>query len=255
MTDVNAVQEAAAETAAIAAPDVQATEAPTKTPSEVMQEVASELGWAPKEKWKGDIEDWRDADEFLRRTPQMVKAIKKQVEAANRLAADRIEKIQASARAEAEARIAAAVEAGDVEAAATAVADRDRATQAPDKEVINFAARNDWFNTNKAATRLAIDTAEEIANTGGTVAAQLEAAEKEVRKRFPELFEDEPEVKPTKAPPSVQGGVQRSTAPVAREKGWNDLPKHIQNGMTPKHLKSFGLTQDEYAKSWFKENA
>lgn len=250
MTDVAATQEV--DTASIVDnAAVEAEAAPAKTPTEVMHDVAAEMGWSPKEKWKGDPDDWRDADEFLRRTPQMVKALKKQMETANRIASDRIEKIRESAMAEAEARIAAAVETGDVDAAAAAVADRDRASQKPDKEVISFAARNDWFNTDQVATQVAIAKAQEIANTGGSVTAQLEAAEKEVRKRFPELFEDEPEAKPTKAPPSVQSGAQRSTAPAAREKGWNDLPRHIQGSVTPKFLKSMNLTQAEYAKSYF----
>lgn len=248
MTDVNAIQTAASEAAAIA-PDV--TE---KTPHELMQEVAGELGWAPKEKWKGDPDDWRDADDFLRRTPQMVKSLKKQMESANRIAADRIDKIRAQAMQDAEARLAAAVEEGDAEAAAAAVADRDRANAKPDKEVVDFAARNDWFNTNHAATQLAIAKAGEIANTGGTVSAQLEAAEKEVRKRFPELFEDEPEERPSKPPPAVHSGAQRSTSQAAREKGWNDLPRAIQSAATPKFLKSMELTQAEYAKVWFQEN-
>lgn len=253
MTDVQAAPEA--QEAPAIAPEADAPETPEKTPIEVMHEVAGEMGWSPKDKWKGDPDDWRDADEFLRRTPQMVKALKKQMETANRIATDRIEKIRAKAVEEAEARLAAAVETGDVDAAAEAVAERDRASQKPDKEVIAFAARNDWFNTNQVATQLAIAKAGEIANTGGTVSAQLEAAEKEVRKRFPELFEDEPEVKPSKAPPSVQGGAQRSAAPVAREKGWNDLPRAIQAAATPKFLKSMDLSQAEYAQSWFKENA
>lgn len=249
MTDVNAVQEAASETAAIA------PEAIEKTPIEVMHEVAGEMGWSPKEKWKGDPDDWRDADEFLRRTPQMVKSLKKQMETANRIASDRIDKIREKAMEEAEARLAAAVETGDMEAASAAVAERDRAAQKVPAEVTSFAARNDWFNTNTKATQLAIATAGEIANTGGTVAAQLEAAEKEVRKRFPELFEEEPAEKPGKAPPAVHAGAQRSTAPVAREKGWNDLPRAIQSAATPKFLKSMDLSQAEYAQSWFKENA
>jgi hypothetical protein len=250
MTDVIAVQEAA--------PDVSAAvadAAPEKTPTDIMHEVASEMGWSPKEKWKGNPDDWRDADEFLKRTPQMLKALKKQVESSNRIAADRMEKVRQKAIEDAEARIAAAVESGDMDDARQAMADRDKAAARPDPQAEAFAVKNSWFNTNQAATQLAIAKAGEIANTGGSVAAQLEAAEAEVRKRFPELFDDEPEERPSKAPPAVHGGAQRSPVQAAREKGWNDLPKHIQGAMSEKTLKSFGLSKEEYAKSWFKENA
>lgn len=245
--------------------DVQAAEAPADTaapevddsPDAVFSRVAAQMGHSPKDKWRGDPEKWVDPLTFILNTPKVMKGAKDQLEKSARAAAAAMDKVRSDAIADAEARIAAAAEAGDKEGAAVATADLKRASAKPDAAVTDFAARNAWYNTDPAATSVAIAAAQKVADSNGSVAAQLVAAEKEVRKRFPELFEDqaveedEPQVR---NPPAVHGG-QRVASTAPRKKGFSDLPKDVQRAMTPKLLKSFGLSETEYAESYFKENA
>ncbi len=222
----------------------------------LIESVASEMGWSPQEKWKGDPDKWRPADQFLKATPKVVKSLKEQNATANRVATQQMERVRAEYAADAERRIAEAIANGDTEAGAKATADLKAATSKSDPQTDAFVAENAWFNSNRKATRLALETAEEIAQAGGSVAEQLAGAEKEVQKRFPELFEDDEASEPParKQPPAVEGG-QRTAAPAARKKGFSDLPRDIQRAITPKQLKSWGLTEAQYAESYFKENA
>lgn len=245
--------------------DVQTANAPAEiatpetddSPEAVFSRVAAQMGHSPKEKWRGDPEKWVDPLTFILNTPKVMKGAKDQLEKSARAAAAAMDKVRTEAIADAEARIAAAAEAGDRDGAAAATADLKRASAKPDAAVTDFAARHAWYNTDQVATSVAIAAAQKVADSNGSVAAQLAAAEKEVRKRFPELFddqafeEDEPQAR---APPAVHGG-QRVASAAPRKKGFSDLPKDVQRSMTPKLLKSFGLTEAEYAESYFKENA
>lgn len=224
------------------------------SPDAIFAAVAAEMGHSPKEKWKGDPEKWKDAKTFILDTPKALKAVKAQLETTTRAAAAAMERIRAEAIADAEARIAEAAESGDREAARAATDDLKRATAKPDPMVEDFGRRNPWMITDEAAKSVAIATAQKVADSGGSVAEQLAAAEKEVRRRFPEHFdtvEDEPS---GRQPPAVHGG-QRIAAAAPRKKGWNDLPTAVRGAMTPKMLKMFDQTQDEYASAWFKENS
>lgn len=223
-------------------------------PQSLLDGVASEMGWSPKDKWKGDPDKWRDSTAYLKATPQVLKSMKEQLERSARVASQTIERNQREAVADAERRIEAAAAAGNAEAVKQATQDLKEASRAPDPQVSDWAAKNPWYLTHKKATTLAIEAAQEVADTGGTVAAQLAAGEAEVQKRFPELFGDEPpEDKPSRAPPAVQGG-QRSSTTAPRKRGWSDIPAAARAVMTPKILKSFNQSEAEYAEAYWAEN-
>lgn len=252
-----------AEAAAAADPGVQvaiasdALAAPLAddSPDAVFSAVASEMGWSPKEKWKGDPDKWVDAPTFIKNTPKALKSAKQQVERNMRVAAERLAEVQANALATAKAQLREAAASGDADAIEEATENLTRASQKPDPAVNTFIARNPWMETDDAARNVAIAVSNKMAQSGASVSDQLEAAEKEVRKRFPELFEDEPEAKPQgKAPPAVEGG-QRTASPSARKLGPNDLPNHVRAAWTPKRLNQFNMTMAEVADSYFKENA
>lgn len=244
----NAQETAVAETATAEVDD---------SPDAVFAAVAAQMGHSPREKWKGDPDKWIDAKTFILNTPKVIKSTKDQLDRSARAAAAAMEGVRSAAIADAKARIAAAAAAGDGETAAAATEDLERASAKPDPAVEAFATRNTWFNTDAIATQVAIAAAQKVADSGGSVAAQLAAGETEVRKRFPEYRDDaeqDDDEPPARVPPAVQGG-QRTASAAPRKKGWNDLPKDVQRTMTAKHLKSFGLTSEEYAESYFKENA
>ena len=238
------------------APEVTA---PPPDPMDRMRAIAAKGGWSPQDKWKGDPDAWRDADVFLEKNTDALKAARRQVEAVTRMASAQVERIQAEAIAHAEAKIAAAAEVGDTDLAKEGAADLKRAHVKPDKLVIDFAARHPWFDpeTGDAEARaVAIAAAQKVVDSGGTVAQQLAAAEQATRKRFPELYEDDeaPEPAPARqAPPAVQGG-QRSATGAPRERGVAELPSHVKAALTPKYLRTFNLTLPEAAAAYWKEN-
>lgn len=248
------MSEQAVEIVADAAP-VIIPDADNDAPEVTFESIASEMGWSPKEKWRGDPDKWSDAPTFIKNTPKVLAAAKEQLARSTRVATAAVEKVRSEAIEQARAEVRAAAAAGDEEAAAVAADNLIRAQAKPDPAVATFVAANPWFETDDAARNVAIAISNKLEQSGASVTEQLEAAEKEVRKRFPEHFNDEPEAKPQgKAPPAVEGG-QRTAQPSARKKGWNDLPRDVQRSVTPKTLKDWGLTSDEYAESYFKENA
>ncbi len=162
------------------------------------REYAGRLGWTPKDEWEKrgqDVSKWHDYDHFLAATPEYVKKVRKvnkelktTVDRNAAAAAAMIEEERQRSRDEAirEAREAAA--AGDADKAAEAVR---KATSAPPPEVDNWLKRNAWFAQEPEARALAQGVTERAYKAGASVSEQLKAAEDSVRKRFPELFENE----------------------------------------------------------------
>lgn len=223
-------------------------------PATLLQEVASEMGWAPKEKWRGNPEEWRDIPDFFRNTPKVLKSLRDQVRRSGQATAEIIERNRRQAIEDAERRIAEAAEAGDREAATQAAEDLKRANDKPDPLVADFYAKHNWMTPGNPAYSVALAAAQKVADTGGSVQAQLDAAEKEVRKRFPEEFGEEGADAPArKQPPAVEGG-QRTASGAPRKKGWSDLPATVRQSVSSKQLKDWGLSQDEYAAAYWKEN-
>lgn len=228
---------------------------PDDTPEAIFEAVASQMGWSPKDKWRGDPDKHIDAKAFILNTPKAMKAAKSQGEMAARAAERALEKARTDAIADARAEVAAAAAAGDADAADVAAQKLERASQKPDAVVVDFAKRNPWYGTDTVATQVAIAAAQKVADSQGSVADQVAAGEKEVRKRFPELFDDAPVDEPTgRTPPAVQGG-QRTAAPAPRKKGWSDVPQAARASWPASRLKKFNLTEAEFAESYFKENA
>lgn len=241
--------------AALADVNAHADTQGAEDPADLLASVASEMGWSPKEKWKGDPDKWRDAASFLKNTPSVLKNTREQAERASRVASEAIQRQRTRAIEEAEARIAEAAANGDRDGASEAARELREISRGPDPLVEAFAAENSWYGTHRMATNLAIEAAQEVVDTGGSVAEQIAAGEREVKKRFPELFDDAtPDDKPGKGAPVVQGG-QRTANPAPRKKGWADLPASVRQTMNPKMLKTFGMNEAEYAESYWQENS
>ena len=197
-------------------------------------ELAAEMGWKPKDQWKGDPTTWSPARDFVRTAVTANKSLKgdvrkltQTVERIGQATAKMTDRAIASARAQWEAEHDRAVEDGDKDAAKAASRELAKLDQqaapplAPEAE--DFAQRNaSWFNKDQEATTYAVNRAEHYANQGLSPARQLAKVEKDMRETFPELFADV-EAKPQAKNPPTLGAPSRTARPAAREKGYATL--------------------------------
>lgn len=270
MSDVEAGNDAPiVESAAVEAPEgveAQGHEAADDVAQKIYATLAMKRGWRPKEEWKGDPDKWVDAEKFVDNTTAIDLALRRQVkdhaaqlERVNATNLRIVERERQKAIADAKRELARAAEEGDVEASLEAA---DRLAQASQQRgetpADQFKLKNPWFGSDTAATKWARAAAQVVADDGGSAQEQLEAAEQAVREKFPKLFDDAPEDSPSrpvsKAPPAVQGG-QRATQTTPRAKTWASLPAAVQAQAEKAYVSKGMLTREEYAKTYFEENA
>lgn len=230
----------------------------------IAESLASELGWSPKDKWRGAEEDWKPARDFLKTTVEVnkargreIKSLNERVERIARTSTAMAERAAAEERAKWQERHQQAVEENDPKAALEASQHIQRLS-APQVEapVQDFASRNaSWFNVDPLATQMAMNVAQIHANKGADAATQVEEAEKAIRKRFPEYFEDE---KPAQQPAKKPGASvpdSRSAAPAkSRTKGFADLPPEAKDAALDFEKRGRAKKED-YAKVYWQENA
>jgi len=219
----------------------------------LIDNVAGEMGWSPKEKWTGDPEKWTDAATFLKNTPRIVEKTKKQVERNARVAAQAMERMREKAMKDAEERIAAAAADGDTDGVREATKELKEASRPVDPGYAGFVARNTWFDTDPVARQVALAAAEKAYNNGASPTEQYAAAEKEVQRRFPEHFEADAPAEKQRSAPSVAGG-QRAASATPRQKGWNDLPASVRDANERYFVKKGLLTREEAAAAYWQEN-
>ncbi len=248
--------------AADAGADFEAQQAAAEAgadPSISLEDLAREMGWSPKDAWRGDPDAWRPAADFLRSTVSVnkslraeIKDIKRTIEKTSTAMAE--EKL-AKWKAELEAKFEEAVESGDKTAAKQVSAELAKLEQQQgggDNPEDAFAAENPWYGKDEEATALAQGVSFRLANQGKSVAEQLAAAKAAVEKRFPELFEVTPK---RKAPASVHEPGSRGAGQRSGGQGWNDLPMDVQQQMERAFVRT-GMVTDKalLAKNWFAEN-
>jgi hypothetical protein len=230
--------------------------------------VARLAGWAPKDQWRGDPADWKDADAFLIDTAAInkdlrknVKELRSTVEKTARVAETIIERERKTALETARAELRQAVQSGDEEAADRAAERIQRAAE-PAKQASSadeFAADHAWFGIHAEATGLAQVAAEKAFRAGKDTQQQFAAAEAAVRTKFPYLFDDEPAQRQEtrqeerRQPAQVQGG-QRTTRerrdPVAALS-----PEARKAGEHFVRMSKGKMTLADYAKLYNEENA
>lgn len=209
------------------------------TPPDPIEELAKELRWVPRDQFRGNPEDWKPADEFIRagrdiqqKVSRELKEVRATVENMSRTSAAVLEQQLAQKKEELEARYTEAVEAGDPNAArqidrkiASLEAQAPAYTGPPTDEGQRFAERNaSWYGKDQEATRYAVVRAQHYADQGVVnPARQLAAVEKDMRELFPELFP-----KPAKPAPSVAQPTSRTATTSARKKSLHDLPAEAQ---------------------------
>ena len=233
MAEENAAPEGGDEGAA-APEDVLVLDTPVEEPP-TLEDVASELGWVPKDKFKGKEEDWKPAVDFIREGKNIqkglakdVKRLSSQMENMSRTSAAILQERIDAEKARLEVAHRKAVEDDDPDAAlkiGKRIDQLDRQAQTtagPTSDVQEWVQRNSWFTTNPLANAIAVQTAEAFARQGKGVAEQLQAAEDEVKRAYPHLFPT------TKAPASVAQPGSRSASPTARAKGFSDMSREEQ---------------------------
>jgi len=161
----------------------------------VDEALARQLGWVPKEEWTRDPDKYQDLDSFIADIPakavkyrQTNLSLREQMRRQAEAAARGFEEQTRAAKGQAKARLVTAIDAGDQDAARAAAADLDKVAEAP-PEVRGWIAKNPWFTTDPDANVLAVKITNRLAAEGRSTADQLAEAERQVRRRFPELFE------------------------------------------------------------------
>ncbi|MFK7941606.1 MAG: hypothetical protein AB8B85_01630 [Paracoccaceae bacterium] len=236
---------------------------------------AREMGWLPKEEFRGPEDRWRPADEFVKRGEEILpivnaknKRLEERLEKQERQFEERTRRLEsmtekaiarqkeqfeaAQKRIAEQKRVAVAdadtetYERLEAEEKSLTPPDIDPAPQTSHEAEAEFAGKNPWYNTDPLARSLAIAESQRVAAIpGSTVEQQLKAAEDAVKLRFPEHF-------PKPVPPPGGGATHRTAAP-KRSHGVNDLPPEAVSA-----AKSFiaqGIYKDmaEYAKDYFEE--
>lgn len=247
------VADAAAPVDAGVTTETPADDAGSQTPSDI-DALASEMGWAPKDQWRGAPEDWKDAKAFLKTTVEINRTLSKDVrelkQTTQRMAktsAAMMERALSEQREELETRFDAAVARNDPKAARQAQAELARLEEPGDapETVKEFTERNPWFTKDPEAAAFAYSICE--ANKNKPAEEQLRLAEEAVKKRFPEHF---PEGK--KPQPAVNDpGTRIATQP--KGKTFADLPRDAQAACVQFEKK--GVKRADYVKSYFEENA
>lgn len=225
-----------------------------------IEALASKMGWAPKDQFRGNAEDWKPADEFIiagkdiqRNLSRDLRELKSTVSNMSRTSATLLEQQLEQRRAELEAQFNDAVESGDTQAArhvTTKIAElqQQQPPTANDPAVEGFMQKHAaWFNKDPEATNYAVSRADHYARQGLSAARQLAAVEQDMRGVFPDLFPA-----PAKPAPRVAQPGSRAAASSARGKSLHDLPSEAQAVARDMHER-LGIPIETYVKNWFNQ--
>lgn len=230
--------------------------------SDPIEALAAEMGWAPKDQFRGDEADWKPASEFIKAGRDINRSMARELrgvrEEVTRIAQTSAQ-ITADKIAERDAYWqgvhAKAVEDGDGAVAKRAVdelvklkSETTAAPAGPPPETTDFIERHKaWFGKDPLATSRAKRLADELAADGYDTAEQLRQVERAIRKEFPEHF---PAVK---QPAGVQTGQARNANRANRQKGFADMPAESQ-AMARDYLERHGIPLEKTAASYWAQN-
>lgn len=175
-------------------------------------------GWTPKEDWKGDPHNWKDAKSYVERSDDIVRITKNQMAAQEKDFAERLKKLQTvtdktveqlqkaheKELADLKAQRREAIKAGDVDKAEK-LDDQidDLKDDKPDKKLTGAAldkhnqkvqeewvGKQDWWDTDEEMTDWAIGRSQRIAAKTPDISIEdnLAQLEKELAKKFPDKF-------------------------------------------------------------------
>jgi hypothetical protein len=237
---------------------------PPSAPS--VEELASRMGWRPKEEYDNPDKPWKPAHEFILFTHELernrhseIRGLKSQLDVMAKTTADILKDRLEAQRAELTSKYNELVEEGDAAGAfkvSQRLVDIDRRVaqpqqQGPSPAGQEFAQRNSsWFNVDQAATLRAIEITNRLAAQGKSDEEQLQAAERIVRNEFPEHFTDTRNGQ--RQPPAVHRPGSRSPAPSNRQKTFADIPPENQKVARMMVERGSLSSTDEYLKYYLK---
>lgn len=259
------------------APETIIEDVDASTPEPTIEDSAREMGWRPKEEFKGDPEKWVEAETFVKRGEEILpilKANSKKLEAANAaLKAEMAETKKAVAEfkqyhsqtekrayeramKDLEARQAQAVEDNDLKAVreiTREITDLSKDVRTDDsgdpyaspdhaKTVEAWKTENTWFGADVVLTGAANAIASELEAKGVRGADQLAEVSKRIKVEFPHKFENERR----RAPATVEG----ASPPRKAGKGWSDLPPEAK-AFGERMAKQGLITKEAYARDYF----
>jgi hypothetical protein len=236
--------------------DTEGAEQQQETP-EPIASLAKELGWVPKEEFRGEPDKWKPAEQFIRdgrdiqqTTARELRSLREQMERVGSVTETIIQDRVATAQAEWQRKMAQAVDDGDTETALKLADQRPTAKPngtGPDPTVQSWVAKNPWFNSDPLARVKAEELSGRLAHL--PVPEQLAQVERAIRKDFPEHF-----AAPAKQPPGVQTGQSRNPNPSNRVKGFADMPLESQQ-VARDFERLNGVPKDDFAKQYWANQA
>jgi hypothetical protein len=244
-------------------------------------EEATKWGWAPKEKWRGDPNDWVDPEQFvekfvpaIRANKQSHKELREELEQTKRLAKESMEilkKHQEETLAKKDSEYQEAIsklkasrnesirngeddEAGKIEEQIEALnAERGKLKEKPEVKVDNqpnealqtWVQDNKWFADDPDLREYALDYAEKLTREGKNPGGQalLELLGEKAKKMFPHKFEAASKNRPN--------AVEGAGKPVTTRSGKtaSDLPPEHRKMM--KEMVDAGyITEESYLKNY-----
>ncbi len=242
----------------IAAPEIDTTPVEAAPPS--MEDVASKMGWRPKDDWRGDPEKWKPAHEFVVNTADVnhklgnrLKGLEETIGTMARTSAQVTERALAKQRDELLAKREEAFDTGDRDGFLKADKELTELAAIPlpaagTDYVATFKSKNDWFEKDTDATTWAVNRAGELGKQGISPERQLQIVEREAKNLFPDLYPEA--TRPAKAAPLNAPGNRGSAAAA---KGFSALPADAQKAALDYDKRGI-ITKDEYARMYFEEN-
>lgn len=257
-------------------------------PTDEQVSAAKNQGWAPKDRWKGDPNDWVDADEFLERgarhnnilrerneqllselqsTREELRSSVREFGKATRAAEERAHQ---RAMTELNQREQTAFENGDTQEWSNVRAEREQlekerikaeqiqSTQEsskpdPDNDpaYTTWLAENNWYNQDVEATFYANEAAKIIGNRYPRGQLPPRAFYDEITQEVKRKYPDKFRNVARDAPNQVQGGSQGGGRR-KRGKSYNDLPPEAK-AYCDKFVSQKLMSRDQYVTDYFGE--
>lgn len=254
--------------------EVEALESSSETEggqseADPVEALAVEIGWTPKDKFSGDPDKWKPADEFIREGRNIQRnysaenrELKSQIDTIARttaqIAAENVER----KRAELVEQFNQRVEDGDPTGAHKISVELNRLEtqaqpqrQAPPAEVQDWVGRNSWYGKDTAATARAQQICDELAARNVPMVEQLRAVDRVLKGEYPEYFNGQSEQRNGRVAPSVAAPGSRSPGNGSgRAKTFGDMPKAAQDVAARMVEQGLLPTKEAYAdKYWQNE--
>jgi hypothetical protein len=233
-----------------------------KTPS--LEDLAKDMGWRPREEFRGDPDQWKPAADFIRAGHEIqrnlshdLKNLRTTVDTIKVTTSEVMRQKLEEQKRELAAQYAQAVEDGDTRGSyqiAQRLTDVDRQIQSPVAQpqagpppgVQEFIQRNaSWYEKDKLATERAVRITNELAAKNYSVEYQLAEAERVVKQEFPHLFQA-----PKQTAPSTHSSTRATGGTSNGKKGFAHMPLEAQKVAT--HMfNEHGVDKELYAKNYF----